>query len=119
MSSYRRDALLAATALSTLLGLLIVERRAGTLWRPVVAVLGVLGALTVEFGFLRYATLTALWERPAAQFGSVLVGIAGGVWAYEIVGPSVVAVLCWGLLTYFLLLGAVLVVGHNPLAALT
>jgi hypothetical protein len=117
MPNYRRDAVLAAVALAVLLGLLVVDRTTGTLLGPVPAVSGVLGALLIELGFLRYPAITGLWERPAVQFGSVVAVVAGGTWAYGIVGPPVVAVLCWGLLTYFLLLGAVLAVGHDPLAA--
>jgi hypothetical protein len=117
MPNYRRDAVLAAVALAVLLGLLVVDRTTGTLLGPVPAVSGILGALLIELGFLRYPAITGLWERPAVQFGSVVAVVAGGTWAYGIIGPPVVAVLCWGLLTYFLLLGAVLAVGHNPLAA--
>lgn len=36
---------------------------------------------------------------------------------YATVGPPVAAMLCWGLLTYFLLLRAVLLGGHDPLVA--
>jgi hypothetical protein len=116
MPNHRRDALLALVALATLSGFLLAERALGALWRLHPAVSGVLGALLIELGFLRYDTLAGLWERPAVQLGGVLTVIAGGVWAYNTAGPAVVAVLCWGVLTYVFLLGVVFAVGHNPLA---
>lgn len=115
MPNYRRDALLAAVALATLVGFLIARETAEALWQPIPALTGALGALLIELGFLRYS-LVELWERPSVQLGGLVVVVAGGVWTYEAVGPPAVGVLCWGLLFYFLILGTTILVGYNPLA---
>jgi len=117
MSTYRRDALLAALTLGTLLSVLAVERSIHALTRPIAPVAGVAGALLVEGAFLRSGAVAALWERPIVQFGSTLAVLVGGLTLAAVAGPTVVATLCWGLATYFVLLAAVLVLGENPLAA--
>jgi hypothetical protein len=116
MSTYRRDALLAALTLGTLLGVLAVGRSIHTLTGPIPAAAGVAGALLVEGAFLRSGVVAALWERPIVQFGSTLGVLAGGVTLAVVTGPTVVATLCWGLATYFVLLAAMVVLGENPLA---
>ncbi len=115
MPHYRRDGLLAAVALAALVGLLIVDGTTGALWQPIPAIAGVLGALLIELGFLRYP-LATLWERPVVQLGALVAVVVGGAWTYQAAGPAAVGSLCWGLLTYFFLLGTTLLIGHNPLA---
>ena len=118
MSNYRQDGLLATTALAALLGVLLAEGTVWVLWRPVPAGAGVIGALVVEFAFLRYRSVSGRWDHPAVRLSGLAVVLSGGLAGYLVVGAPAVAVLCWGLVTYFLLLGAVLTVGHNPLAAI-
>jgi hypothetical protein len=114
--SYHRDAALAAGVLAALVGLLWATDATEALWQPAPAAVGVLGALVVELVFLRSPSLAALWERRVVQLGGVVAVVGGGAWAYQTLGPSAVAILCWGLSTYFVLLGAVLVFDRNPLA---
>jgi len=116
MPNYRRDASLAVVALVTLLALLAAESALNALWRPVPAAAGVVGALLLELWFLRSGTLARRWERPSVHLGSLVAVVASGIWAYVTAGPPVVATLCWGLLTYFALLGTVVTLGHNPIA---
>lgn len=116
MSSYHRDAALAAGAVAALVGLLWATDATEALWQPAPAAVGVLGALVVELAFLRSPSLAALWERRVVQLGGVVAVVGGGAWVYQTLGPSAVAILCWGLSTYFVLLGAVLVFDRNPLA---
>jgi|APHM01.1.fsa_nt_gi hypothetical protein len=118
MPNYRRDGLLATTALAVLLGVLLLEGTTEMLWRPIPAVAGVLGALVIEFGFLRYRSVPRWWDHSAVQFGGLVAVLVSGMVGYITVGAPVVVALCWGLVTYFLLLGAVLTVGHNPLAVI-
>lgn len=118
MVSYRRDSLLAAGTLGVLLSALVVEEALASLLDVVPALAGIAGALLVEAAFLRSPAVTELWERPSVQVGSGVAVSAGGLGAYVVVGPAVLATLCWGIVTYFALLGAVLALGENPLATL-
>ena len=113
MTDFRRDALLAGCTLGGLVAVLAVTDAAARPFNPVAAGLGVAGALAVEFAFLRSATVTRLWRRPAVQLSGAVVVTAGGVLGYLLVGPAAVVALCWGIVTYFCLLGVVLAVGAN------
>jgi len=117
MPTYRRDAVLALCVLTVLLGVLLTENALWTLARPGPALSGLMCALFVEGVFLRADTVARLWERPTVQIGSTAALLIGGLLAYLAVGPPALAVLCWGLVTYFVLLVAVLVLGRNPLIA--
>ena len=112
----RRDALLAALASAGLLALLVSQDAVGALAGPVAITGGVTGALVVELGFLRSTTVQDLWRRPLVQVGSTAAVLAAGTIAYTAGGAAVIAALCWGLATYFVLLGAVVGLGTNPLA---
>lgn len=117
MPTYRRDAVLALCVLAVAVSVLRVERALGTLLSPAAALAGVAVALLVEVVFLRSAAVATLWERPAVQIGTTAALLAGGLIAALAVGPPVLAALCWGLVTYFLLLGGLLLLGTNPSAA--
>lgn len=112
----RRDALLAALVSGGLLTLLVSQNAVGALASPVAITGGVAGALVVELAFLRSTTVQDLWRRPIVQVGSTAAVLAAGTIAYTAGGAVVIAALCWGLATYFVLLGAVVVFGTNPLA---
>jgi len=116
MSTYRRDALLALCVLVVCLGVLRVERALGTLLSPVTLLAGVAVALLAEMVFLRSGMVATLWERPSIQIGSTVTLLAGGLLSYLALGPPVLAALCWGLATYFCLLGALLLL-DDPFAA--
>jgi hypothetical protein len=114
VQSTTRDALLATGCVGALSAALGLTASLSLLARPVVVAVGVTAGLAVEALFVADTPAAELWERPAVQAASVvaLVGGAGlAVWAG---GPWAVAVVWWGLATYFLLL-ALLVAGvWNP-----
>ena len=116
MQSTTRDAILAATSAGALLAVLAVTASLSALARPAVVATGVGAALAVEALFVADTPAAELWERPAVQAGSataLVVGAGLAVWA---LGPWVVAAVCWGLATYFGLLGLLLagVWGADP-----
>lgn len=108
MPNYRRDALLAAAVAVALLGVLATRGALEALLAPVSITGGVVSALLVEALFLRSDFVASLWKRPVVHVGGGLGVVAGGLVAYSLAGPTVLAALCWGLATYFLLLGALL-----------
>lgn len=117
MTNYYRDAILALVALAALLGVLVVRGEVSALGRPLAIGVGVASALPVEIAFLRSGMIEQAWNHPVIRAGCTLGVITGGLAAYATVGPPVPAALCWGLATYFVLLGAVLALDANPLAA--
>ncbi|WP_226022254.1 hypothetical protein [Halomicrobium salinisoli] len=115
---HARDDLLALLAVGALLALLARRSGLGALANPAAAVAGVAGAVLIEAAFLRYPELGAAWDRPLVHLGGLGAVLLAGVGAYLLVGSPIVAALCWGLVTFLLLLAAVVVTGRNPLARL-
>jgi len=116
VTDFRRDALLAGCTLGGLVAVLAATGAAARPFDPIAVGLGVAGALAVEFVFLRSATVERLWRRSAVQLSGAVVVTGGGALGYLLVGPAAVVALCWGIVTYFCLLGVVLAAGDNPLA---
>jgi len=116
MTTYRRDAVLALCVLSVVVSVLHAERALGTLLAPGTILAGVTVAVLVEGVFLRSPTVADLWERPVVQIGTTAALLAGGLLSAFVVGLPILAALCWGLVTYFVLLGAVVLLGINPVA---
>jgi len=105
VQSTTRDATLAAVSAGALLAVLAVTAPLSTLARPAVAATGIAAALAVEALFVADTPAAELWERPAVQVGSAVALVGGGVVGVAATGPWVVAAACWGLATYFVLLG--------------
>jgi hypothetical protein len=118
IADHRRDGALAVAALSTLLAALVLTDRAAALARPAAVAAGVAGAVALELLFLRAPRVAAAWERPAVWAGGTLATLLGGAAALSVGGWVAVAALCWGLVAYLALLGAVVAGWGNPLAAL-
>lgn len=116
MADHRRDGLLAVVALSALLGGVLAAGRAAALASPGAVLAGVVGALALETLFLRADRLAAAWDRPAVWAPATVATVACGALGLWLGGAVVVAVLCWGLVAYLLLLGAVVLTGTNPVA---
>jgi hypothetical protein len=102
------DALLAAVVLLGLVAVGLVADGGTALLDPAAAAVGVAGALVLELPFLLAPERAhAVWTRSGVRAGAALVTLVGGAAAALLVGPTVVGALVWGLVTYFLLLGAV------------
>lgn len=118
MPSLRRDTLLAGGLLAVLVAACLWAVGPDPLVTPSAAALGVGGAVAVEAAFLQFpGTLLAVWECPGvAVAGTAAVGLlaAGSL----LVAPWLLGAAAWGLVTYLLLAGCVLVGVGNPLAAL-
>lgn len=115
----RRDGVLAAGALGTLVGLAVITVGFEVFLRPFPVLIGFVGALLLEALFLRYPERTrALWERPSIQASGVMLVITVGfvtIWSGL---DWVVAVLAWGLVAYLGLLSVIAVGYENPVMLL-
>jgi hypothetical protein len=113
-----RDGSLALVALATMLDVLRRRDRLDALLDPTAVLSGVAGAVGIEALMLRHPDLTRdLWERPlvrVASLGTVALGRTLARRREERMGAAV----CWGLLTYLLLLGVVLSGRENPIPPL-
>ncbi|MDT3433317.1 hypothetical protein [Haloarcula sp. 1CSR25-25] len=104
MPDYRRDAgaaLLCGLALVAYLGQV---GALDTLRSGAAVAVGVTGALGVEALFVLDTPVASLWERRGVRTASAaaLLACAGGL--AVLVGPVIVAAVCWGLVTYFVVL---------------
>jgi hypothetical protein len=115
-TTHRRDALAAVGALVALVAAGLWTVGADPLVAPAGVATGVVGALVVEAVFLRYPDrLLSVWASTGVAVAGVVAVLllgAGAVW----VAPWVLGAVCWGLVTYLVLLGCVLAGGGNPLA---
>jgi len=100
-----RDALLAGASGTALLALLTLTASLSLLARPETAAAGVGAALLVEALFVADTRAVELWERRSVRLVSVAVLVAGSILAAGVAGQWLVAATCWGLATYFVLLG--------------
>jgi hypothetical protein len=119
MADHRRDGLLAVAALAALLAGLTWRERAAALSHPAAVAVGVAGAVALEVVFLRAPRVAAVWERPAVWLGGTLATLLVGGGLLWVGGGVAVAAVCWGLVTYLALLGAVVAGWGNPVAALS
>lgn len=108
MSSYHRDAGFAVLCGLVFIAYLIRTGEVDTLRTVPVAVVGVVGALTVEALFVFDTPVTAIWTYRGGRAGSAVALIGSAVGLATLLGPPVVAAACWGLATYFVLLGITL-----------
>ena len=110
-----RDGSLALVALATMLDALRRRDRIDTLLDPVAILSGVVGTVGIETLMLRHPERTRdLWERPLVRVASLIGTIAVGRTLARRREERTVATVCWGLLTYLLLLGVVLYGRENP-----
>jgi len=112
-----RDGLLATIGLGCLLGLTAVAGDPNWLVRPVGVIAGIVTAVALEVLFVRYPHMIALWERRGIPLLSLCALVAAGVIATRI-APWLIAVPVWGLVTYLVLLGCVLLGVENPVSIL-
>ncbi|WP_123533242.1 hypothetical protein [Halosimplex salinum] len=105
MDTWTRDALLATASGGALLASLAITESLSLLGRPAVAVAGVAAALAVETLFVADTPAAELWERAPVRTASVLLIVGAGALAVRAGGLWLVAAACWGLATYFVLLG--------------
>jgi hypothetical protein len=111
-----RDGLLAVVVGSGCLAALVAIDALGSLGRPVPALVGVGGALAIETLFLTGTPAADLWERPAIQAAGVVATLGGGLAAAWLLGPWLLAAICWGIATFFAVLAAMLVLAHPGLS---
>jgi hypothetical protein len=103
-----RDSVLAAVVGVACLVVLWHWQALDALFEPWSALAGLGGALAVEWLFVAGTAVGELWERRWVQSGSVLAVLAGGMVLAVVSGPWVLAAVCWGLMTYFVLLALLL-----------
>jgi hypothetical protein len=114
-----RDGFPALVALGALLDALRRRDSLRALRSPSTALVGTAGAVGIEALMLRYPERTrTLWERPVVRVVSLLLTVLGGRALTRRRGSRAAAALCWGLLAYLVLLGAVLAGRRNPVARL-
>ncbi|MFC6941997.1 hypothetical protein ACFQE8_18795 [Salinirubellus sp. GCM10025818] len=113
-----RDGSLALLALAAMLDVLRRRDRIDTLLDPAALLPGVVGAIVVEALMLRDPERTRdLWERPLVRVASLGGTVAVGRTLARQREERAVAAVCWGLLTYLLLLGVVLSGRENPVSS--
>ena len=105
MKPTTRDALLASASGVVPLAVLAVTESLSLLGRVDAAVAGVGLALFVEALFVAGTRAVELWERRAVRLTVLAVLVVGSVLAVAVTGQWLVAAACWGLATYFVLLG--------------
>jgi len=105
VNSITRDATLASLSGVALLALLAVMDALHALARPGHAALGLLGALALEWLFVAETPAVDLWNRRPVRVGSVVGLLLSCGLVAVTAGPWLVAAACWGIVTYFLLLG--------------
>jgi cobalamin biosynthesis protein CobD/CbiB len=108
---------LATIGLGCFLGLTAVAGDPNWLVHPVGVVAGIVTAVALEALFVRYPRTIALWERRGIPLLSLCALVAAGVIATRI-APWLIAVPVWGLVTYLVLLGCVLLGVENPVSIL-
>jgi len=113
VTEFRRDAAVAACCGVLLLTFLVVTDGVGELANPLVAVVGVFGAVVVEAMFLADTPVADWWTRPWVRIASAFALLGSALGAALVAGPAVVAAACWGLATYFVFL-ALAVTGYWP-----
>jgi len=114
-----RDGLLAMVAIVALLDTLRRRGSLSALRSPGTALAGTAGALGAEALVLRHPERTrTLWERPVVRVLALSGTVLGGRTLARRRGTRATAALCWGLLAYLVLLGAVLAGRRNPVARL-
>ena len=113
-----RDGLLAIAGLLALAGLSAATVGVGRLLDPFGAVVGLAGAVTIEVAFLRYPERAlALWNRRGVPVLGLSVVLVAGVVAVFLL-PLLLIAAVWGLVSYLVLLGAVLAGFRNPVGVL-
>jgi len=113
-----RDGLLALCGLLGLTSLAVATGGAGRLLDPAGIAAGVAAAVAIEVGFLRYPERALdLWNRRAVPVLGLAVVLIGGVVAVFLV-PLLLVAAVWGLLSYLMVLGIVLVGFPNPVGVL-
>lgn len=118
MHSQYRDAALALGGLCGLGGLAAMTVGIGVLSDLLGIVVGIAVAVAVELVFLRYPSrATSVWERRGVPVAALCLVLAAAVIAVRFV-PRLLAVAVWGLLTYLVLLGCVLLGVENPVSVL-
>ncbi|GCF14319.1 hypothetical protein Harman_22540 [Haloarcula mannanilytica] len=108
MSEYRRDAGVALLCGVALIGYLGWSGAINALWSVPVAAIGVAVAVGVEALFVLDTPVGSLWERRGVRTGSAVALLVGAAGLAAVFGPSVVAAVCWGLVTYFVILAVTL-----------
>ena len=111
---YVRDASLALLCGVVLIGGLVRFDSLSLLTDPTALVVGVAGALVVKAAFVAGTPAGRLWERRAVQAGAVGALLAGAALVAWMAGPWILAAVCWGLATYFVLLAMVVTGVWNP-----
>jgi hypothetical protein len=113
-----RDGLLALAGLTGLTGLTVATVGVSPLFDPSGIVAGVTVAVLVEAVFLQYPEWALdIWERPGVPVVGLCTVLAAGVVGVWL-APRLLVVPVWGLVTYLVLLGCVLVGVRNPVGAL-
>ena len=118
MRSEHRDGLLALIGLLGLVGVAAATVGVERLFDPVGAAVGIVAAIAIEAAFLEYPSrLLGLRERRGAPVAAACAVLAAGLVAVR-TAPRLLGVAVWGLVTYLVLLGRVLLGGENPAAVL-
>lgn len=118
MDPRHRDGLLALCGLCGLTGLGVLTGHTATLADPLGIGVGVIAAVAVEVVFLWYPSQAMnIWKRQWVPLASLCVVLVAGVLAVTYV-PVLLTAAVWGLLTYLVLLGCVLVGVENPVSVL-
>jgi DMSO reductase anchor subunit len=118
VNARHRDGLLALLGLAALLAGVAATGPLRELLAPRAVVTGVVGALALEFCFLRYPDrLLAAWERRGVPMVALATLLVAGVVAVRAL-PWLVSAAVWGLVVYLGLLACVLAGVGNPLAPL-
>lgn len=113
-----RDGALAFGGLCGLGGLAAVTVGIGALIDLLGIAVGVAVAVAVELVFLRYPSrATSVWERQGVPVAALCLVLAAAVVAVQY-ASWLLAVAVWGLLTYLVLLGCVLLGVENPVSVL-
>ena len=110
MKPRHRDGLLALVVGGGLLAVASANGlRAADLFQPTALALGGAGALGLELLMARFPERSvALWERRSVRVGGSVLVVGGGALLAATAGTWVLAALCGGLATYFVLLALVL-----------
>lgn len=118
MDLHRRDALLAAGALAAVLTAGLWTTGPRVFGSPVAVVVGVGGALAIEWLFLSYPdALLRQWRRPWVAAVSALCTVGVAVLALSVL-PWLLGAVGWGLVTYLCLLACVWLGFGNPAVVL-
>ncbi|WP_336325866.1 hypothetical protein [Halovenus sp. HT40] len=113
-----RDGALALGGLCGLVALAAATVGIGVLVDLLGIAAGVAVAVAVELVFLRYPSRAmGVWERRGVPVAALCLVLAAAVIAVQFV-PWLLAVAVWGLLTYLVLLGCVLLGVENPVSVL-